>query len=33
MAGKAPLTREYLDRAVKIDYGTYARWRKKIVKE
>ncbi len=32
-AAKAPQTRAYMDRAVKIDYGTYARWRKKIVKE
>jgi hydroxymethylglutaryl-CoA synthase len=30
---KAPLTENYVNRAVKIHYGTYARWRKKIVKE
>jgi len=30
---KAPTTQSYMQRSVKIDYGTYARWRKKIVKE
>lgn len=29
----APTTRQYIDRKKFIDYGTYARWRKKIVQE
>jgi len=29
---KAPLTEDYVNREVKITYGQYARWRKKIVK-
>jgi len=28
---KAPLTQDYVNRQVTINYGTYARWRKKIV--
>lgn len=31
-AAQAPQTRAYLDRQIKIDYATYARWRKKIIK-
>jgi hydroxymethylglutaryl-CoA synthase len=30
---RAPLTQDYIDRSVTINYGKYARWRKKIVKE
>jgi len=30
---KAPETKDYINRATLIDYGTYARWRKKIVQE
>ncbi|MCB0282373.1 MAG: hydroxymethylglutaryl-CoA synthase [Calditrichae bacterium] len=30
--GRAPLTQQYVDRAIKINYGKYARWRKKILK-
>jgi len=33
IAARAPMTQAYMERAIKIDYGTYARWRKKIVKE
>lgn len=32
IAGLAPTTQDYVDRAIKIDYGRYARWRKKILK-
>lgn len=31
--GKAPLTTNYLDRAIKINYSKYAHWRKKIVRK
>ncbi len=30
---KAPVTADYINRSITIDYGMYARWRKKIVKE
>jgi hydroxymethylglutaryl-CoA synthase len=29
---RAPRTQQYVDRAIKINYGKYARWRKKILK-
>jgi hydroxymethylglutaryl-CoA synthase len=28
--GRAPLTQDYIDRSISINYGKYARWRKKI---
>lgn len=31
--GKAPYTRDYINRSIPINYGKYARWRKKIVIE
>lgn len=30
---KAPLTRDYVERTIQINYGLYARWRKKIIME
>jgi hydroxymethylglutaryl-CoA synthase len=33
IAGKAPLTSDYVERAIPVNYGKYARWRKKITLE